>query len=108
MRKTITRNTDHTIEIAHNGVEAQKILLDQRFDLIITDIIMPDIDGFELIDHIGSRYSNTKIIAISGGGKIASDLYLTVAERIGAALILKKPFSADELLAAIKGVIPGQ
>ncbi|MCK5519685.1 MAG: response regulator, partial [Candidatus Marinimicrobia bacterium] len=102
MEKTVKRRTDHDVMVAQDGHEAKRALKNNIFDLVITDIIMPDIEGFELITHITNSYKGTKVIAISGGGKIASNYYLMVAEKIGAEKIVKKPFSGDELLDAIK------
>ncbi len=93
MQKTVERGTDHDVTAVSDGNEAKNTLANITFDLVITDILMPDIEGFELISHIATKYPDLKIIAVSGGGKIASDQYLTVAERIGAAKIIKKPFS---------------
>ena len=105
MQKTVVRGTDHDVKVASHGNEAKDIMKKNVFDLIITDILMPDIEGFELINHIASSYPDSKIIAISGGGKIVSEQYLSVAIRIGAEIILKKPFSGEELLQAISDVL---
>lgn len=81
--------------------EAMEQLRDHVYGLIITDILMPDTDGFELIDFI--RNSNEPlrsipIIAISGGGRaVDADTVLTALEE-KVDCILKKPFSKKELL----------
>lgn len=105
MEKTLKRMTEHDVTTISSGKKAKIELKKQSFDLIVTDIIMPDIEGFELINHITTSFPESKIIAISGGGKIAGDQYLTVAGKIGAEKIMKKPFSGDELLIAVEKVM---
>jgi len=107
MYKTLSRGTGHDVTAVETGTEAISIMAENSFDLVITDIIMPDIAGFELISHISSKYPDTKVIAVSGGGKIASDQYLMVAGKIGAEMIMKKPFGGDEILEAVEKVLAG-
>ncbi len=84
-----------------NAKEAMTILNEKEVSLVITDVLMPDTNGFELVDFI--RNSNDlgesmPIIAISGGGRaMDADTVLTsLEEKVD--LILKKPFSKKELL----------
>lgn len=81
-----------------NGQEALTILSQYNFDLIITDINMPEIDGLELIRKVKrERELPVKIIAMSGGDKYL----LEKAIQLGADKTLTKPFRFDELLNAI-------
>jgi CheY-like chemotaxis protein len=70
-------------------------------DLVITDIIMPDMDGLEVIMKLKKKYPNCKIIAMSAGGKIASSDYLTQAALLGAISTLNKPIENELLLSEI-------
>ena len=74
-------------------------------DLIITDILMPDTDGLELIREIRSLHPDAKIIAMSGGGQIGSEEYLSWAKRFGAKYHLSKPIPSKELLKAVETVL---
>jgi len=85
----------------NNARDAMEILNERTFGLVITDVLMPDTDGFELIDFIRSGSDTLKtlpIIAISGGGRtIDADTVLSALEE-KVQLILKKPFSKKQLL----------
>lgn len=70
-------------------------------DILITDIIMPDKDGIEIIIETKKYLPNIRLIAISGGGRIDSESYLNTAKYLGADATLKKPFSHKELLDCI-------
>ncbi len=89
-----------------DGFEAEKIYRNLIFDLIIADILVPGKDGLEIIRDVHKEFPHTKIIAISGGGKINATTYLKMAERLGADRVLKKPFESRELLALIRELLP--
>jgi two-component system cell cycle response regulator CpdR len=83
---------------AGNGNEAIRILKSgNTIDIVITDIIMPDKDGVELILYLKAKYPETKIIAISGGGRIPSSSYLFIAGVLKVNATISKPFSFHEL-----------
>ncbi|MDZ4865714.1 MAG: response regulator [Alphaproteobacteria bacterium] len=67
----------------------------------VLDIIMPDHEGIETIALVKERFPNVKILAISGGGAIGAETYLTMARGMGADATLAKPFRADVLLPLI-------
>lgn len=73
----------------------------ESFDLVITDIIMPDKDGLEVVTEIKSLKPTQKIIAISGGGRASASSYLEAAKDLGANEVLSKPFSFTELEANV-------
>src|SRR4030042_2217598 len=104
MRKLI-RNLFHAenieIEEATNGVEGLEIIKQHPVDLIITDIIMPKMEGLELIMNIRRDFPNTKIIAISGG----KPYYLYMAKKLGIEGIFNKPLNHQIFLKAVKKVI---
>ena len=76
------------------------------FDVIITDIVMPDVDGLEVIHLLRAASPACRIVAISGGSRYDhSNLYLALAEAFGAKVTLAKPFSVAELSDVIDGVI---
>jgi DNA-binding response OmpR family regulator len=92
----------HQVVCATNGIEAQKILEKQTFDLVITDIIMPDMDGYELIRKLRKQSDSPKIIAISGGtfSQNSTEL-LKTALLMKADKILQKPFDLVSINAAV-------
>jgi len=71
-------------------------------DVVITDILMPEMDGAELIFKLNKEFPSTKIIAMSGGGAGAPEDYLKeIATISNLKHTLTKPFAMDELLQAI-------
>ncbi len=90
---------------AMDGREGQKLLEKQSFDLVITDLIMPEKEGMETITFIKKNFPAIKIIAISGGGRIGPETYLPAALELGADRAFAKPFSVDELLSAVRQLL---
>lgn len=93
------RDAGFEVKSVTNGPAALKELQKSRFDLLITDILMPEIDGLDIIDKAIVRNQDIVILAISGGGlnNDGSDL-LEAAISSGADAILEKPFSPEELV----------
>jgi YesN/AraC family two-component response regulator len=87
---------------AVNGKEAVKMQRTNPADLLICDLIMPVQEGIETINRFRKDFPETGIIAISGGGKIDSHSYLTVAEHFGAWQVFAKPVDMAALVAAVR------
>lgn len=81
------------------------IIAKNPVDILITDILMPEKDGIQIIAETQERYPAVKIITMSGGGKIDAATYLELARGLGAASTLNKPFTKEELLRAIGEVL---
>ena len=81
--------------------EALKIFIEFVPDIVITDIVMPDVDGIELFISLRKINPKIKVIAMSGGNKGHADTYLLLADNLGANVILSKPFELTTLLAEI-------
>jgi DNA-binding response OmpR family regulator len=90
---------------ARNGKEALILQEKTPADLIITDIIMPEMEGIDTIITFRENYPQVKIIAISGGGHIDSGEYLNLANKLGADSTFAKPFSVNRLLAAVEALL---
>lgn len=96
----------HQVIEARNGEEGLALFRDAGADLVITDIIMPEKDGMEVLLALHKLQSAVKILAISGGGRFAAAKnYLQTAKALGAAQILAKPFTTDSLQAAINELL---
>ena len=95
----------HNVLEACDGDEAIALLSRTSVDVVVTDVLMPRRDGLQTIQEIRTRWPALKIIAISGGGFLNAELYLDLSVKLGATLALEKPFSCDELLTAMKGVL---
>ncbi len=90
---------------ARDGKEGIKLFKENKTDLIITDLIMPDKEGLETITELRRDFPEVKIIAISGGGHVDPESYLTIAKKMGASRTLPKPFDLEELLAAVRELL---
>lgn len=92
----------HQVTCAADGREATKALRDRSFDLLVTDIVMPDGDGLELIATFKKAQPAGRILAISGGGRyLQGNDCLKIARGLGAHAVVMKPFTAEQLLAGI-------
>lgn len=103
----ILEGNGHEVETAPNGLAAAKCLQNRIFDVLITDIFMPEKDGIELIMEVRTQYPKMRVIAISGGGPGVGVDLLKPALRLGAAKILRKPVSRADLLQSIDEVLGG-
>lgn len=95
------RSKAHKIKCVPDGQEALQIIEDRHPDIIITDIIMPNMNGIAFIRAVKEGYPSLKIIAISGGGRVGANEYLSSAEVFGAEKIFSKPINNDQLIQAI-------
>ena len=86
---------------APDGLEGIKLFRENAVDLIITDIIMFEKDGITTIMEVRKDSANVKIIAISGGARVGPEVYLQLADRVGADRTLTKPIDRKELLNTI-------
>ncbi len=74
-------------------------------DLVITDLIMPDIDGLEVIQQLRRINPGVRVLAISGGGRVEAEEYLSVARKFGAVEVLPKPFTGQELKNCVEAAL---
>ena len=97
----------HVVIEARDGREGLELFTDANADLVITDIVMPDMEGLEVVMEKRKKKPSLKIIAISGGTRNRSAGYLHTAKALGASKVLEKPFSNGELMEAINKLLPG-
>jgi CheY-like chemotaxis protein len=100
----ILRGAGHTVREAENGRLGIAEFQREHPALVISDLVMPDMEGIETIRALRSEASEMPIIAISGGG---DPVYLRAAVALGATAVLDKPFSADQLLDLVGSLIGG-
>jgi CheY-like chemotaxis protein len=104
LRETI-EHFGHTVIEARNGKEGLERFQHANADLVITDIVMPEMDGLEVLMALRNRHPPVKVIAISGAQSVED--YLDSARLMGAAKVLLKPFGSEALMAAINKLLPG-
>ncbi|MGA3008465.1 MAG: response regulator [Opitutaceae bacterium] len=97
----------HNVVEARDGKEGLKLFKTGNFDLVITDLVMPEKEGFEVLTTIRKKNPSIKVIAMSGGGMHNAVNYLHTAKLMGAAKLLEKPFSNEALMSAINDLLPG-
>jgi DNA-binding NtrC family response regulator len=93
---------------AGDGLAGMRLFGREPFDLVITDIIMPGQEGIETIMELSRDYPRTKIIAMSGGGRIDPRGYLETASHLGASRTLAKPFKSSDLIGVVKELLNEQ
>jgi len=93
----------HQVITAIEGEDGVGQCRGQRVDMVITDLFMPNQEGLETIAELRKEFPALPIIAISGD--VSAKAVLAVAQRIGAAATLRKPFSPDQLLATVSRVL---
>lgn len=103
LERALTR-AGHTVTLAVNGADALRILETSSFDLVLTDLVMPDVEGLQLLRDLRKKPSPPPVIAMSGGAR-GSATYLELASGLGAAEILAKPFTPQILIATIERVL---
>ena len=97
----------HSVEVAADGELAFKMVRQMPFDLVITDIFMPNKDGLQLIRDLRSELPAIKIIALSGGSRRFDLNTLQTAGHLGASAILDKPVDIFKFSQAIQAVLGG-
>jgi CheY-like chemotaxis protein len=96
-----------TVEQAHNGLQALERALDTVPDVVVTDLNIPGIDGFELTRRLkqDARTRHVPVLAVTGYAAFTSDP--ARARRAGCDAVLAKPCTPDELETAIRGLMVG-
>ena len=99
---------DYKVIMADNAAAAITAVAARQPDLVLTDIYMPDADGFELINSLRQRNLSVPVVAMSGGTRAGSYDNLSIATHLGAAAVIDKPFSNASLIDTIERVLAGQ
>lgn len=95
-------NFGHQVTRTRDGKEALQLYAPQSFDLVLTDLMMPNMGGVELIAALRQAHPAVKIIAMSGGGRNNPEASLLLANQAGAFKTLTKPFPLVELSTALR------
>lgn len=97
----------HSVLEVRNGRECMEVLSRvDGIDLAVVDIIMPEMDGVDVMREVKRLHPKLPIVVMSGGGRARNLDLLEVAESLGADRVLAKPFTQEQLLAVLRGCLP--
>jgi len=105
--RRILEQMGHRVTDAQDGRKGLNAFQADPAELVITDLIMPGMEGIETIMEMKRRFPGTKIIAMSGGGVGSGSDYLQMARKFGAHQILNKPFSVQMLTDLVSTMLVG-
>ena len=104
LRFTLT-DAGYEVQEASNGREALKAYADHPADVVILDILMPEMEGLETIQRLKQSDPDVKIIAVSGGGRPEAVEHLRLAESLGTVRTFYKPLDNGKLHAALRDLL---
>ena len=97
---------EHEIATAVNGKLGMRLLESQQFDLIITDVVMPEKDGLEVLTWLNHQTTHPKVIAISGGSiTMDQDFLLLMCKKLKADKVLAKPVDFRTMTSAVRELL---
>jgi CheY-like chemotaxis protein len=96
---------DYQVDEAENGKVALELASHSEFDLLVTDIVMPEVDGIQFMYELHKTRPRLPIVAISGGALLSARNYLRIASQTGASAVLPKPFTLSQLYAAVRNCL---
>jgi CheY-like chemotaxis protein len=94
----------YRVRVAAHGAEALALQQQAAADVLITDLFMPESDGFEAIVSFRKEFPGTRIVAMSGGARRTKHEYLPAAALAGADATLAKPFQVEKLLGVLSSL----
>jgi len=98
----ILKNENYNYEVAGQGREGYQKALSNSYDLIILDIMLPEMDGFEILEALRANNIDTPVLVLSAKGQVEDKVR---ALNLGSDDYITKPFAAAELLARIKSIL---
>lgn len=101
------RSAGHKVSVCVSAKAGFRLLQDQSMDLVITDIVMPDQDGLEVVMQLRESHPELQVILMSGDSPQHAPLYLSMGQKLGAVRTLLKPFSVQALLGTVAEVLRG-
>ena len=95
----------YDVRLAKNGVEGLQMAAEERFDLVLTDLKMPDMDGIDVLRNIKEKWPETHVIIVTGYQTVDTAVK---AIKLGASNYIEKPFTPDALLSAVTEALAGK
>ena len=106
--RRILEGEGYDVHTATNGQEGVKLFRQHPFDLVVTDMVMPVQDGLQTIFELRNDAPNIPVIAISGGGTISKERYLTVVGYLDKITTIAKPFTIEAIVDAAAQIFQDQ
>ncbi len=107
MLEEFFRSRGYDVSGAGDGRSALSLAEADGVDVVVTDIVMPEMEGVEFIRELRGRHPGISVIALSGGGSLGPDTYLHIASKLGADRTFRKPVRLSELLKAVESLTGG-
>jgi two-component system OmpR family response regulator len=114
--EAVLEHAGFTVVTAESAAQGLEAINSQKFDVVVTDVIMPKVNGLELIRKLRAQHPRVRVVAISGGGHfgplsskpdaISTHAFIAAAKDAGAEDVLTKPFDMEELLSAVRRHLP--
>jgi len=102
LREILELRSFNVLEAANGADALEQFALADKIDLVISDVVMPEMDGVDFIDHLRKSFPDVPILTMSGGSRIVSARYgLDSALLSGANDTITKPFTSKQLLAKV-------
>ncbi len=101
----VLRQWGYAVDLAKNGQDALDRFAADPADLVVLDMFMPVMNGFDALAAFRRRYPDTKVVAMSGGGEFVMEDALAEATKLGAHAVLAKPFSPEAMLETVCGLL---
>jgi CheY-like chemotaxis protein len=104
--KEVLASDGHTVSCAENGKVGMSLAAKNRFDIVITDIVMPEMDGFEVITEIRKCDPDIKIIAMTGGSaRLDREFLEKIARSMHTDKVISKPINFKELRSTVADML---
>jgi DNA-binding NtrC family response regulator len=106
--RLLLESEGHEVDEAENGAKGLVALGEQAYDLVITDVLMPEEDGIAVAKEAPRLQPDAKVLAISGGGAVLpANWSLKVMKMFGVNAALHKPFEEDEFIRVVDELLAG-
>lgn len=103
--RTTLEEAGHVVSEAASGTAALHVLERHPVDLMVADIMMPELDGIGLILEVRKKHLKLRVLCVSGGGRAVEIDYLPAARKLGADMVLAKPFRPSQLRDAVDALL---
>jgi DNA-binding NtrC family response regulator len=92
----------YEVSLAKNGFEGLRMASEEKFDVVLTDLKMPDMDGIEVLRNIKEKWPETEVIIVTGYQTVDTAVK---AIKLGAYDYIEKPFTPDVLISAVTSAL---